>query len=178
MTVAIRARLPRLASLPDEPQAAESLLQETRYLLSLFKTTEARQVARALGDSRFPFGMIQEELAALRQTFAKHVREFAQAQSFGKAQRCELLEMAQLAEEAGVSKRTVERVEAGGSTQMVTIVRIFRVLNLLGELDRLVPQAGPRPLDLLKRKGKVRKRASSSRHEQVIEEEWSWGDDS
>jgi hypothetical protein len=110
MTVAIRARLPRLSSFPDEPMAAQSLLGEINYLWSLFKTTEARQVARALGDSRFPFGMIQEELAALRMAFAGRLRNLASAQTFGHTQRCELLELAQLAEEAPVT--SVEDLEA------------------------------------------------------------------
>ena len=35
-----------------------------------------------------------------------------------------------LAEQAGVSKRTVERVEAGATTQMSTMIRVMRVLGL------------------------------------------------
>jgi DNA-binding XRE family transcriptional regulator len=49
-----------------------------------------------------------------------------------------------LAEQAGVSKRTVERVEAGTTTQMSTMIRILRVLELLDRLETLVPEAGPR----------------------------------
>ena len=53
------------------------------------------------------------------------------------------LTQAALAHEAGVSKRTVERIESGASAQMVSIIRICRVLDLVSGLDRLVPQAGP-----------------------------------
>ncbi len=63
---------------------------------------------------------------------------------------------AAMAERAGVSKRTVERIEAGESTQMATIVRILRVLGLLDNLDRMIPEPGPSPIALLKLKGKER----------------------
>jgi len=45
------------------------------------------------------------------------------------------LTQAALAEQAGVGKRTVERIEAGGSAQMASVVRVFRVLELLSSLD-------------------------------------------
>ncbi|MDH3527199.1 MAG: helix-turn-helix domain-containing protein [Gammaproteobacteria bacterium] len=87
------------------------------------------------------------------------------------------LTQADVAEQAGIAKRTVERIEAGGSGQMSSIVRILRVLDLLSGLDRMVPEAGPRPMDLLKRKGKLRQRASSSRRSDRPEKPWSWDDD-
>lgn len=85
---------------------------------------------------------------------------------------------ADLAEQAGVSKRTIERVEAGASVQFSTVIRILRVLDLLQGLDRLIPEPSPRPMDLLKHKGKVRQRASSSRHSDKTSKTWSWGDKS
>jgi transcriptional regulator with XRE-family HTH domain len=88
------------------------------------------------------------------------------------------LTQAKLAEQAGVSKRTVERMEAGAAAQTLSLIRILRVLELLQGLDRLIPEAGPRPMDLLKLKGKERKRASSSRAADKPGEVWSWGDDS
>ncbi len=88
------------------------------------------------------------------------------------------LTQADLAEQAGVSKRTVERVEAGASVQFTTVIRILRVLDLLQGVDRMVPEPVVRPMDLLKHKGKVRQRASSSRHSDKIPEKWSWGDES
>ena len=85
---------------------------------------------------------------------------------------------ADVAEQAGVAKRTVERIEAGASAQMSSMIRILRALNLLPGLDRMIPEAGPRPMDLLKRKGKMRQRASSRRRSDRSEEPWSWDDDS
>ncbi len=94
--------------------------------------------------------------------------------------RCRLemqLTQADLAEQAGVAKRTVERIESGASAQMSSMIRIFRVLNLLSNLDRMLPEAGPRPMDLLKRKGKVRRRASKARGAKQSDKPWSWDDD-
>ena len=70
---------------------------------------------------------------------------------------------AKLADQAGVAKRTVERIEAGAAAQTLSLIRILRVLDLLQGLDQLIPETGPRPMDLLKLKGKERKRASSNR---------------
>ena len=88
------------------------------------------------------------------------------------------LTQAKLAEQAGVSKRTVERIEAGAAAQTLSLIRILRVLELLQGFDRLIPETGPRPMDLLKLKGKQRKRASSSRASDQPGKVWSWGDDS
>jgi len=88
------------------------------------------------------------------------------------------LTQAQLAEQAGVGKRTVERIEAGESTQLSTLIRIFRVLGLLDALDAMIPEPGPSPLDLLKLKGKERQRASSKKRAEQAEEGWSWGNES
>lgn len=85
------------------------------------------------------------------------------------------LTQAQAAEEAGIGKRTVERVEAGNDTQVTTLVRLLRVLDLADQLNRLAPEPGPRPMDLLKLKGKERKRASSRRAKRT-EDDWQWGD--
>ncbi len=84
---------------------------------------------------------------------------------------------ADVAEQAGVAKRTVERVEAGASAQLSSLIRIFRVLDLLPGLDHMIPEAGSRPMDLLKRKGKVRRRASSRRASEQPDKPWSWDDD-
>lgn len=87
------------------------------------------------------------------------------------------LTQAQLAKEAGVSKRTVERVEAGESTQSSTLVRIMRVLDLLKSLDVALPDIGPRPMDLLNLRGKERQRASSRKNQDQVGKEWSWDDE-
>lgn len=87
------------------------------------------------------------------------------------------LTQAELAEQAGVSKRTVERIEAGATTQLSTLIRILRVLQLLDRLEGLIPVTGPRPMDLLKLKGKERKRVTRKRNPSDPEP-WQWGDES
>jgi len=88
------------------------------------------------------------------------------------------LSQAQLATQAGLSKRTIERIEAGQSTQFLSLVRVLRVLKLLDGLELLVPDPGPSPLDLLKLKGKKRQRASSVRKKNDHPESpWQWGDE-
>jgi len=86
------------------------------------------------------------------------------------------LTQADLAEQAGIAKRTVERIEGGASAQMSSMIRIFRALDLLPGLDRMIPEAQPGPMDLLKRKGKVRQRASKRRRSEPSDEPWSWDD--
>jgi transcriptional regulator with XRE-family HTH domain len=87
------------------------------------------------------------------------------------------LTQAELAERAGVSKRTVERIESGASAQMAGVIRILRALEILPGLDLMLPETTPRPTDLLKRKGKARLRASSRGASQATEEPWVWKDD-
>ena len=82
----------------------------------------------------------------------------------------------ELATEAGISKRTLERLEAGQPSQLLTFVRVLRALDMMNLLEAAIPEPGPRPTDLLKL-GRDRQRASSKRKERV-EEPWQWGDES
>lgn len=89
------------------------------------------------------------------------------------------LTQSELARQAGVGRSTVERMESGHSTQMVSFIRILRVLDLLENFADLVPETGPGPMDILKNKPHERKRAYSSRGK-VREDtrEWTWDDES
>jgi transcriptional regulator with XRE-family HTH domain len=52
------------------------------------------------------------------------------------------LTQAALADQAGVSKRTVERLESGAvATQLSGFLRICRVLGLVEHFERLIPEA-------------------------------------
>ena len=86
------------------------------------------------------------------------------------------LTQAEVAEQAGVAKRTLERMEAGHSAQVATLVRVLRVLDGMGGLDGLMPEAGPGPMALLKGKGKVRQRASKKRRADRPQTHWTWDD--
>lgn len=85
---------------------------------------------------------------------------------------------AQLAKEAGVSKRTVLRLESGESSQLTNLVRVLRALGLVGNLDELVPEPLASPLAALKAKGRTRKRASGrTKKPSGSGTGWTWGDD-
>lgn len=84
----------------------------------------------------------------------------------------------ELAKEAGVSKRTIARLEAGESTQLTNLIRVLRALGLLTTLDALVPPPIPSPLEQLRTKERLRKRASPRASEEPSsQEEWVWGDE-
>lgn len=88
------------------------------------------------------------------------------------------LSQAALAEEAGVGRETVVRIEGGGSASFLTLVRLLRTLDLLEGLNELVPEMGPSPLDQLRRQRHQRRRAGAARgHSQDSEAQpWRWGD--
>jgi transcriptional regulator with XRE-family HTH domain len=87
------------------------------------------------------------------------------------------LTQAALAREAGVSKRTVERIEAGRAAELGTLIRLLKVLDLAAGLDTLVPAAAPSPMALLKSRGRERRRASRPRVAAAAPAEpWSWAE--
>ena len=90
------------------------------------------------------------------------------------------LTQGQLAKEAGVSKSTVERFEAGQTATLSSLIRVLRVLDLLGALDRLVPELAPSPIERLKLRDKQRQRATGARATNSRVEtpgSWTWGDE-
>jgi len=87
---------------------------------------------------------------------------------------------AEVAERAGIAKRTLERMEAGYSCQLSSLIRVLRVLDAMPGLDSMIAEADPRPMDLLQGKGKVRQRASRKRRPDPqsgeLKKPWTWGD--
>ena len=87
------------------------------------------------------------------------------------------LTQAQLAAQAGVSKRTVERLEAGQSSAIGSLIRCLRALNRLDGLDALLPEPQPNPVSVLKLRGKTRQRARPSTEVPQSGKPWAWGDE-
>ena len=97
------------------------------------------------------------------------------------------LTQAELAERAGIGKRTLERVEAGHGAELITVIRVLRTLNFLGGFDRLLPELPPSPIEQLKLRGKQRQRVSHPRGRRETTEHanqarqgaptkpWTWG---
>ena len=81
-----------------------------------------------------------------------------------------------LAEEAGLSIRTVYTLEKGLGVSLDTFIRVLIALNIQYNLEVLLPDPEIKPIDLLKKKKKERKRArtESSRHKDI---DWVWGDE-
>ena len=88
------------------------------------------------------------------------------------------LTQAKLAEEAGVSKRTVERLESGGvATQLSGFIRVCRVLDAIDRFDLLVPEPVPSPVAQLKLAGRTRRRASARKAAKPSSKKWQWRDE-
>lgn len=90
------------------------------------------------------------------------------------------LTQAELARQAGVSKRTLERIEAGGSSQASNLIRVLRVLDLVDALEGAIPEPTARPMELLGHRRKKRVRAPSPQGRKKGSEKvpsWTWGDE-
>lgn len=85
------------------------------------------------------------------------------------------LTQGQLAEQAGLGLRTVQRLELGvAATQLSGFVRVCRVLGLVDGFETLIPEPVPSPVAQLKLRGKERKRASSVKPAEPAGQ-WRWG---
>lgn len=85
---------------------------------------------------------------------------------------------ADLAREAGISRRTLVRLEAGESTQLTNLIRVLRALGLVGNLDALVPAPAPSPLAEFRDEEARRQRATGRRAAEAESPGgWTWGDE-
>lgn len=64
---------------------------------------------------------------------------------------------AQLAEQAGVSKGTVEHIERGDSVQVLNLIKVLRVCGMLETFLAIFPDDSPSPMQIL-RMGEVKAR--------------------
>jgi putative transcriptional regulator len=84
------------------------------------------------------------------------------------------LSQQQLADEAGVSRHSLLRIEAGRSVTLPVLLRVLRALDLLDGLEVLVPEPLPSPIEQLERQGHRRQRASTPRSDDD-NPTWRWG---
>lgn len=87
------------------------------------------------------------------------------------------ISQAELARQAGVGKRTLERLEAGDTTQTRTLFRILRELDLLAQVDALLPEPKPRPRDVIKDARHLPRRAGRKKKKHEGCGDWKWGDE-
>lgn len=81
----------------------------------------------------------------------------------------------QLAEEAGVSLRTIGRLEKGQGVSVDTFIRVLIALGIHQNLEALLPDPTVRPIERIDTRGSERRRARpglSTRERKP----WSWGD--
>lgn len=81
---------------------------------------------------------------------------------------------AQLAEEAGVSPRTIGRLEKGQGVSMDTFIRIMMALNIQQNLEALLPDPSVRPIERIGMGAGERKRARPTKSIDELPT-WSWG---
>ena len=87
------------------------------------------------------------------------------------------LTQGQLAGQAGLGLRTVQRLELGTSaTQLSGFVRVCRVLDLLDRFETLVPEEAASPMAQLKQQGRARQRATGKKAALGQPKKWTWGD--
>jgi len=89
---------------------------------------------------------------------------------------------AELAEEAGIGRATLQRLECGQSVQSVSLVKLMRALGLLEALDAALPEAIELPIVELDRERRgTRQRARGSgrraRHARTPERPWRWSEE-
>ncbi len=81
----------------------------------------------------------------------------------------------QLAKDAGVSPRTIGRLEKGQGVSLDTFIRVLTALRIQQNLEALLPDPTVRPIERIDIGGRERKRARPVRSsdETAI---WAWGD--
>lgn len=80
-----------------------------------------------------------------------------------------------LAEEAGVTWRTIANLEKGNKVSLDTFIRVMIALGLQGNIQMLLPDPTIRPMERINTKSTERKRAS--RKKEGMSSEWTWNDD-
>ena len=84
---------------------------------------------------------------------------------------------ANLAEAAAVSRGAVERIESGASVQLSSLLRCLRALGQLENLERLLPDAEPGPMELLEGLGRPRRRVRPGKAVAApAKGAWRWGE--
>ncbi len=81
----------------------------------------------------------------------------------------------QVAEEAGVSRRTITRLENGEGVSLDTFIRVLRALGAVEQLRTLLPDPTVSPVERLRLQGRPRKHARP----QAAKDSgpWQWADE-
>lgn len=83
------------------------------------------------------------------------------------------LSQAALAAEAGVSRRTITRMEHGAGISLDTLIRVMRALGAAEHLQALLPDPQIRPVERVRLRGRQRSRAGRADEPSA----WTWDTD-
>jgi len=103
--------------------------------------------------------------AAIAEVLCKRLEEIRLSRNISQAE---------LARQAGVSRSTMTRIADGRSISLDSFIRVIKALGLAEHLATLLPDPEVRPVELVRREGKHRLRASGKRKAPAP---WSWGDE-
>lgn len=78
-----------------------------------------------------------------------------------------------LAKEAGVSARTINRMARGEGISLNTFIRVLSALRIQQNLSALLPDPSVRPIERIELDGRQRQRARPKRRTPAA---WTWGD--
>ncbi|MBE9640674.1 helix-turn-helix transcriptional regulator [Salipiger pacificus] len=85
------------------------------------------------------------------------------------------LRQVDLAEQSGISRGAVARIEAGEGGTIDSLLRIMQALGLADRTEMLLPDASLSPLDPRSEIG-PRQRARLPSADERLEKPWSWGE--
>lgn len=81
-----------------------------------------------------------------------------------------------LARNAGVSRRTVTRLENGEGVSLDTLIRVMKALGVADRLQELLPDPAVRPIERIRLKGRERQHARETAEKPAAA--WTWNDGS
>ena len=102
--------------------------------------------------------------------------QFALCQRLEKIRLMRNMTQARLAQEAGLSQRTIIGLERGEGVSFDTFIRVLIALGIQQNLESLLPDPTIRPIDRVKGGGIERQRASPERPA-GDRKAWTWGDE-
>ena len=91
---------------------------------------------------------------AIMQEIGKRLKEYRLKKRYTQGE---------LAKLAGISIFSVAQLERGNSVSISILLPVLRVLRLLNNLELLLPETGPGPVELLRLKGKIPVRIRSKK---------------
>lgn len=81
-----------------------------------------------------------------------------------------------IAAEAGISLRTMTRLEKGEGVSLDTLIRVLSALGLADRFDALLPDPAIRPIERARNKGRERRRARKKAPSAIVAPAWRWGE--